>query len=174
MEKIAVDPRAVSTPIGAVLGLLLVRKAYGDKVTMNQQVAGAGIGGAGGYIAGSYMQSAPFGLRPTDDPKLAAARLRKHVLSNPDGIEITPEVIKLADSIRPHIPGNIDMDNINNRKYVDPRGKALTNQLIAKIYGDNAEINPNYGQSAKKHAEEGDSALKGISQQRSRFGAFNK
>ena len=172
MEKIAVDPRAVSTPLGAVLGLLLVRKAYGDQVTTNQQIAGAGVGGAGGYIAGSYMKAAPLGLRPTDDPKLAAARLRKHVLSNPDGIEITPEVMKLADSVRPHIPGNIDMTNPKNRKFVDTRGKGLTEQLVAKIYGDNAARNPKYGKAAKKHADSGDSVLKRVREQRLGFGVF--
>jgi len=58
MEKTGIDPRLVTTPIGAALGLVLTKKII-DKKDQNLLNLGAGtaLGGAGGYFTGEALRS---------------------------------------------------------------------------------------------------------------------
>jgi hypothetical protein len=57
------DPRLLSTPIGAVIGLAIARKALKpeDRTARNLTI-GAGLGGGAGFIAGQFIRGNPFAL----------------------------------------------------------------------------------------------------------------
>jgi hypothetical protein len=58
MEKKAIDPRLVTTPIGAAIGLALTKRmvAEEDQNLLNLG-AGTALGGGAGYLAGEYIRA---------------------------------------------------------------------------------------------------------------------
>jgi len=64
-----VDPRVLATPIGAVIGLAIARKALRPKDrTLRNMVIGTGIGAGAGLLTGQFIRGNPlmFG-KVTDD-----------------------------------------------------------------------------------------------------------
>jgi hypothetical protein len=57
------DPRLLSTPIGAVIGLAIARKALKpeDRTARNLTI-GAGLGGTAGFLTGQFIRGNPFAL----------------------------------------------------------------------------------------------------------------
>lgn len=64
----AIDPRVLTTPIGAVIGLVVARKVLRPEDQTNRNLAiGAGLGGGAGLLAGQFLQSDALALRnPTN------------------------------------------------------------------------------------------------------------
>ena len=59
-----IDPRWVTTPLGAVVGTVLAKKvlAKEDQSVRNLAI-GAGVGGGAGFLAGSMLKAEPSILR---------------------------------------------------------------------------------------------------------------
>jgi hypothetical protein len=64
----AIDPRLLATPIGAVIGLVVARKVLRPEDRTNRNLAiGAGLGGGAGFLTGQFLQSDALALRnPTN------------------------------------------------------------------------------------------------------------
>lgn len=55
-----IDPRMVTTPIGAAIGVVVARKLLNKKdQTFKNLAIGGGIGGGAGFLAGQYIKGEP-------------------------------------------------------------------------------------------------------------------
>jgi len=67
-----IDPRFVTTPVGAAVGVILAKRllAKKDQSVRNLAVGGA-LGGGAGFLAGQYMKGDPISLSTAVDKKKA-------------------------------------------------------------------------------------------------------
>ena len=65
-----VDPRWLATPIGAVVGLAVARKAlHPDDRTIRNLTIGTGIGAGAGFLTGQYIKGNPLAFGNTTEDK---------------------------------------------------------------------------------------------------------
>jgi len=107
-----IDPRWVSTPIGAAIGVVLARKIMRPKDRTPGKVALGGVlGGAAGYTVGTLMKGDPYSLVPTGDRdrdrQAWLSYLRK---AKPTGIP-TPSELAVVGSFRQIYPESINPNN---------------------------------------------------------------
>jgi hypothetical protein len=74
----SLDPRVLSTPIGAVIGLVIAKKALKpDDQTVGNLTIGAGLGAGAGFLTGQYIRGEQLALG-----NVTADRLRQNIRSN--------------------------------------------------------------------------------------------
>jgi hypothetical protein len=100
----AIDPRWVSTPIGAAVGVVLAKKLLAKKDQTKANLAlGAGLGGGAGFLTGQFIKGTAGDLSRSKDP---AGAYDKYVTSElPMGTADSGE-IETVDRIKP-IYGNV-------------------------------------------------------------------
>lgn len=108
----AIDPRWVSTPVGAAIGVVLARKIMRpEDRTPGKMALGGVAGGAAGYTVGTLMKGDPHSLISTGDrakdKKVWMAHLRK---DKPTGIP-TPSELEIVGSFRQIYPESINPNN---------------------------------------------------------------
>jgi len=92
-----IDPRLLSTPLGAAVGVVLSRKLLpkSDR-SFNTDLGGAGIGAGAGFLAGQYMKGDPVDLA-SEDPSAYIRYLRENKPTGPAPFS----EINTIDKIRP-------------------------------------------------------------------------
>jgi hypothetical protein len=73
-----IDPRWVSTPIGAVVGVVLAKKLLDKKEQTTKNLAiGAGLGGGAGFLAGQFIKGEPGDIAGAEDVPRAYTKFLK-------------------------------------------------------------------------------------------------
>jgi hypothetical protein len=100
----AIDPRWVSTPIGAAIGVVLAKKllAKKDQTTANLAV-GAGLGGGAGFLTGQFIKGTAGDLSTAKEPVSA---YDKYVTSELPMGAAGPGELATVDRIKP-VFGNV-------------------------------------------------------------------
>jgi hypothetical protein len=62
-------PKHVTTPLGAVMGLIITRKLLRENQrTITNQLIGTGIGAGAGYLGGEFLEADPINVDITGNP----------------------------------------------------------------------------------------------------------
>lgn len=82
MDKLGIDPRYLTTPIGAAVGLLIARKTIKpeDRTILNQGL-GAALGAGAGFVGGSVMRGNSPLLIPYGSEQARTDRLQRYILN---------------------------------------------------------------------------------------------
>lgn len=99
-----VDPRLVSTPLGAAIGLVLANKVLRPEHKTNSNLAiGAGLGAGAGFLTGQYLEGdPPFLSNGSGDPK---RNFRDFVITRmPTGQVSRGELNSLGSDIFGNVP----------------------------------------------------------------------
>jgi len=107
-----IDPRWVSTPVGAAIGVVLARKIMRpEDRTPGKMALGGAVGGAAGYTVGTLMKGDPASLISTGDRnrdrQTWLAHLRK---DKPTGIPTLSE-LEIVGSFRKIYPESVNPNN---------------------------------------------------------------
>jgi hypothetical protein len=96
----SIDPRLLSTPIGAVIGLVIAKKALKpDDRTVGNLIIGAGLGAGAGYLTGQYIRGEQLSVGNVTEDKLRQ-NIRRNALGEVSGG--TPAQIAALEK---HTPG---------------------------------------------------------------------
>lgn len=167
MQKEGIDPRMVTTPVGAAIGWALTKKIYKNKATLDKKVIGAGLGGGAGFVAGEFMKAQPPGRNPTGVKTEDRAKLDAYLSENPGKAEIDEGTTYLTDmawgSVMPKDPTSKYV-----KPYVDASAQARVHGIWADRYQDLARRDPTrrqeYLDAAGKHKVQYDQGMEQIRQ----------
>jgi len=130
-----IDPRWISTPVGAAIGVALTRKVLDKKDhTFKNLAIGGGLGGGAGYIAGEFARTDPgqFSLQEGQDPREAmAGYLDKDMRTG----YVSPGEIRAIDAVKPILG---DMKKGDASPYSFRQGFARENLSLMEQYRGHA------------------------------------
>lgn len=157
MEKMAVDPRLVATPVGAAVGWVLTKQIFKDKATLDKQVVGAGLGAAAGYGAGEYIKAKPPWRVATGNKQIDKGILNaelKDRVSTPDVMD--QDLVTLMDTTYGPVVPNVDATKTGSSR-VDTSVRMRAHAIAAQRYAALAERHPEqadaYLAAAEKNAQ---------------------
>lgn len=134
MEKFAVDPRMVTTPLGAAVGWVLAKKVYKEKATLDKKLVGAGLGAGAGYTAGEFLRADPPWQHPTGvkskDRNILDSMLRKDVGKVP----INQNTTGLVEGGYGSLLGDVDTTDPVASKYIDQSVMAKMHRAFSDRY----------------------------------------
>jgi hypothetical protein len=150
-----IDPRWVTTPVGAAVGMVLAKKLIAKKdLTKGKLALGAGIGGGAGYLTGQFIKGDTSYLRDAEDPEAAYAKYMK--THRPTGSASSDEIdlVDRMDSIfnvkKRGGPVNEFKKNVYSR-IGSERQQAAVHQMRAAVQrkqGDNEAADMNEAAAA--------------------------
>ena len=109
-----IDPRWVSTPVGAAIGIVLTRKLLKpEERTTGRTVLGGVLGGAGGYAVGSFMEGEPWSMAPGKDRATNIRNYIKRMTTHPETGPMSRSEGAMSDSLVPPFPAKEDRIRTN-------------------------------------------------------------
>lgn len=141
LQKKAIDPRLLTTPLGAAIGIAVAHKVMqkGKRKPLGYAL-GAGIGGAGGYVAGSYLRSGEKAKKLAEgklSPAASLASLWQDFRNNPDMLsgDLRPTELEVVHNIgldRPPVEISPEMQGLATVAKAWNNRLAYVNMELAK------------------------------------------
>jgi len=168
MEKIAVDPRMVATPLGAAVGWALASKIYKGKATMDKKLIGAGAGLVAGYTVGEFLKADPPWQRPTGVRSQDRETLDSMLMERPGKVPLDTKTIELIENAYGSLLPDSDLNNPVVSKYLDQSVLTHAHKSVADRYRELARRAPDRRQDLARAAAEHDKEYaRGLEQIRS-------